>query len=59
MKEVRLIKPWGPRKAGELVEVDDQRADTLIAGGLAREAVLCPVCNEKGCADHERYGRKD
>jgi hypothetical protein len=37
LKTVKLLKPWGARKAGEVVEVDPLRAETLVRGKLAEE----------------------
>lgn len=37
MKRILLLKPWGPRKAGEVVEVDDQRAAQLVKDKLGKE----------------------
>jgi hypothetical protein len=37
LKTVKLLKPWGARKAGEVVEVDPLRAETLVRAGLAQE----------------------
>ncbi len=31
MQEIKLTKRWGPHKKGAVVEVDDQRAEQLIA----------------------------
>lgn len=39
LKRVRLIEDWGPRKAGEVVEVDAVRAAKLVEDGLATEDV--------------------
>lgn len=42
MKTVKLTKDWGPHKAGEAIEVDDERAEVLIAYGRAEGEVWTP-----------------
>lgn len=37
LKTVKLVKAWGDRAAGELLEVDPLRAQQLVADGLAKE----------------------
>lgn len=37
LKTIKLTKPWGQRAAGEVVEVDALRAETLVRDGLGRE----------------------
>lgn len=35
MLTVKMVKAWGPRKPGEVVEVDDVRGEKLLADGWA------------------------
>lgn len=34
MKRIKLTKPWGERKAGEVVEVDNERGARLVEDGF-------------------------
>lgn len=47
LKAVRLTRPWGGKKAGEVAEFDPVRAGWLLANGYAEDPAAAPGTPKK------------
>jgi hypothetical protein len=61
MKKIRLLKPFGTKAAGDVLDAYPQSAATLIAGGVAEEATDGNIKDDSGSEDIgiERVGESD
>jgi hypothetical protein len=61
MKKIRLLKPFGTKAAGDVLDAYPQSAATLIAGGVAEEATDGNIKDDSGSENIgiERVGESD
>lgn len=61
MIKIRLLKPFGTKAAGDVLDAYPQSAATLIAGGVAEEATDGNIKDDSGSENIgiERVGESD